>query len=221
MARYSHEPAPSSGWFFSFPGFVITGSVVPSELSNLIPPPAWGKYDKVIITQGGGDTGWGNGMYTNLKAKLGDYKPAKWDGVCWDWEMVGVDHTSEGFNDLMRATQEAGLINILSSTAEGPYQWGAPSKDATDIDWSLVDYFVPQMYGAAGTLPAEWETYAQYWVDGAGKPNLHGVTFGAIPMEKILWGMPSGQCDLATKFGGSGCVEWAYSPVVKPPPVLV
>jgi len=38
-------------------------------------------------------------------------------------------------------------------------------------------------------LPSEWETYAQYWVNGAGKPTIHDVTFAPIPMEKILWGM--------------------------------
>ena len=46
-------------------------------------------------------------------------------------------------------------------------------------------------YGAAGTLPAQWETYAQYWKDGAMKPNVHDVTFAAIPMKKAraarLW----------------------------------
>ena len=106
----------------------------------------------------------------------------------------------------------------VAHRAEGPYVWTPASKDATDIDWSLVDYFVPQMYGAAGTLPAEWETYAQYWKDGANKPNLHGVTFAPIPMEKFLWGMPAGTCEQAvSKYGGSGCVEWAYSPGVRPP----
>ena len=45
------------------------------------------------------------------------------------------------------------------------------------------------MYGAAGTLPAEWETYAQYWVDGAGKPSLHDVSLGVF-LEDFLdfWG---------------------------------
>lgn len=117
----------------------------------------------------------------------------------------------------MKATKAAGLINIVTSTAEGPYIWSAPNKDARGIDWSLVDYFVPQMYGAAGTLPAEWKQYAQYWKEGASKPTIHNVTFGPIPMEKFLWGMPAGTCDQAeSEFGGSGCVEWAYSPAVKP-----
>jgi len=217
VGSHSAQPAPSTGWFFSFPGQIITGSFTPSELTNVVPPPTWGNYDKKILTQGGGDTGWGNSMYSSLQAKLSEYKPAGWDGVCWDWETVGSDHTSEGLNTLMRATKDAGLINILTSTAEGPYIWNAQNKDATDIDWSLIDYFVPQMYGASGSLPSEWETYAQYWVDGAGKPTIHDVTFAPIPMEKILWGMPAGTCDQASdKYGGSGCVEWAYSPAVHP-----
>merc|ERR1711953_1451406 len=94
-------------------------------------------------------------------------------------------------------------MGILTSTAEGPYIWNAQNKDATDIDWSLIDYFVPQMYGASGSLPSEWETYAQYWVDGAGKPTIHDVTFAPIPMEKILWGMPAGTCGQAEKYGGA------------------
>lgn len=181
-------------------------------------PPAWGTYDKKILTQGGGDTGWGDSFYKRMEGMLADYKPSGWDGVCWDWETAGSDHTSAGFNSLMRATKAAGLVNILTSTAEGPYIWTAASKDATDIDWSLVDYFVPQMYGSAGTLPSVWEDYARYWTEGAAKPNIHGVTFAPIPMEKFLWGMPAGTCEQATKFGGSGCVEWAYSPAVPGPP---
>jgi len=214
VASHAARRAPSTGWFFSFPGTIVPGSFVPSELTSVVPPPAWGTYDKKILTQGGGETGWGNSLYSSLATKLSEYKPAGWDGVCWDWETVGSDHTSDGLNALMRATKEAGLINILTSTAEGPYIWNAPNKDATDIDWSLVDYFVPQMYGGPGTLPSEWETYAKYWVDGAGKPTIHDVTFAPIPMEKILWGMPAGTCGLAEKYGGGGCVEWAYSPAV-------
>lgn len=80
----------------------------------------------------------------------------------------------------------------------------------------LVDYFVPQLYGAAGTLPPEWRDYVHYWTSGAGKPNVHNVTFAKIPMQKIVWGMPYGTCDQGKPFGGSGCVEWAYSAGVKP-----
>jgi len=163
-------------------------------------------------------------MYQGLKANINEYQKAGWDGVCWDWEKVGADHTSSGFNDLMKATKAAGLLNIVTSTAEGPYVWTAASHDARDLDWSLVDYFVPQMYGAAGTLPAEWKEYAQYWTNGANKPNIHNTTFSPIPMKKFLWGMPAGTCEEAeSEFGGSGCIEWAYTPAVNPcpPSVLV
>lgn len=194
----------------------------PKEYGTILPPPYWGTYEKNILTQGGGDTDWGDSFYSDLKAQIGEYKPAGWDGVCWDWEKTSADHTSAGFNDLMNATKAAGLINILTSTAEGPYVWAAASSDATDIDWSLIDFFVPQIYGADGKLSdSNWPDYCQYWVDGAGKPNVHGVTFPSVPLEKILWGMPVGTCDQATeKYGGSGCVEWAYSPGVKPPSVV-
>jgi hypothetical protein len=30
--------------------------------------------------------------------------------------------------------------------------------------------------------------YAQYWLNGANKPNVHGVTFAAIPMKKVRIG---------------------------------
>jgi len=181
-------------------------------------------YGKKILTQGGGDTGWGDAVYATMKSQLNDYKPAGWDGVCWDWEKASSDHTSAGFNDLMKATKAAGLINIVTSTAEGPYVWQAPNKDARDIDWSLVDYFAPQMYGAAGTLPDQWKDYANYWKSGANKPTVHNVTFAPIPMDKFLWAMPADTCEQAEKeFGGSGCIEWAYSPAVHPPgePVVV
>lgn len=177
-------------------------------------PPINSTYDRKILTQGGGDTSWGDSLYKILEGEIPSYKPAGWDGVCWDWEKTTSDHTSEGFNKLMNATKQAGLINIVTSTAEGPYVWASANKDATGIDWSLVDFFVPQLYGAAGTLPDGWQEYAQYWVDGAGKPTLHNVTFSPIPMSKFLWGMPVGTCEQGAKYGGSGCIEWAYSPGV-------
>jgi len=216
VGSHSSSAAPATGWFFSFPGVAVSPPFTGTPYNQIVPPPTWGTYDKLILTQGGGDTGWGDSFYARLQDQLDQYKPAGWDGVCWDWETAGSDHTTEGFNALMNATKNEGLLNILTSTAEGPYMWSASSNDATGIDWSLIDYFVPQMYGASGTLPSAWETYAQYWVDGAGKPTIHDVTFAAIPMEKILWGMPSGTCSQAEKFGGSGCIEWAYSPAVNP-----
>lgn len=218
----SDQPAPNSGWFFSFPGLAVRPPFDPKEYGTILPPPAWGTYEKRILTQGGGDTSWGDGFYSTLQSQLSEYVPAGWDGVCWDWEKTSQDHTSAGFNALMKATKDAGLINIVTSTAEGPYIWSAQSSDATDIDWSLVDFFVPQIYGANGKLSdPNWPEYCQYWVDGAGKPNVHGVTFPPIPMEKILWGMPAGTCDQVEKYGGSGCVEWAYSPGVEPPGIMI
>lgn len=217
----SSKPAPSSGWFFSFPGLAVSPPFNATPYSQIVAPPSWGTYEHQILTQGGGDTGWGDSFYKHMESMLNNYKPFGWDGVCWDWETTSADHTSEGFNSLMKATKAAGLLNIVTSTAEGPYIWQSSNKDATGIDWSLVDYFVPQMYGASGTLPAQWKDYARYWMDGASRPNVHDVTFAAIPMEKFLWGMPAGTCDQAlSEFGGSGCVEWAYSPAIHPPPSL-
>lgn len=201
-----------------FTGVITNPPFDPQPYATIQPPPAWGSYSKNILTQGGGATDWGDKLYTKLKGQLSEYKKAGWDGVCWDWEKTSSDHSTEGFNDLMKEVKAAGLINIVTSTAEGPYVWAADNKDATGIDWSQVDYFAPQLYGAKGTLPDEWKDYANYWVNGAGKPNVHEVTFSAIPMEKFLWAMPAGQCDLAEKpFGGAGCIEWDYSPNVKPP----
>jgi len=188
-----------------------------NQYGPYLAPPKWGTYEKKILTQGGGGTTWGDAFYKQLASEVAGYKPAGWDGVCFDWEMTGADHTSDGFNSLMRAVKGAGLTVIVTSTAEGPYEWASASKDATGIDWSLVDYFAPQMYGAPGTLPSGWEDYARYWTEGAVKPNVHGVTFSAIPMEKFLWGMPAGTCGQAKQFGGAGCIEWDYKPGVNPP----
>jgi len=101
----SAKPAPSSGWFFAFPGLAVSPPFKATPYSQIVSPPAWGKYDKNILTQGGGDTGWGDSFYKRMEGYLGDYKPAGWDGVCWDWETAGADHTSAGFNSLMRATK--------------------------------------------------------------------------------------------------------------------
>lgn len=214
----SPDPAPSSGWFFMFSGLIVNPPFDPKPYATIMPPPTWGNYSKKILTQGGGGSDWGDGLYSKLEAQLPEYKKAGWDGVCWDWEKISSDHTTEGFNKLMRAVQAAGLINIVTSTAEGPYVWAAESKDATGIDWTAVDYFVPQLYAADGKLSDPlWPEYARYWVNGAKGKTVHNITFSPIPMKKFLWGMPAGTCDNATQFGGSGCIEWDYSPGIHPP----
>lgn len=201
-----------------FSGLIVNPPFDPVEYGTIMPAPSWGSYEKKILTQGGGGSDWGDSLYTKLKSQIPEYKKAGWDGVCWDWEKVSSDHTTEGFNSLMHAVKAAGLINIITSTAEGPYVWACQSKDATGIDWSAIDYFAPQLYAADGKLsdPA-WPEYVKYWQNGAGKPNVHNVTFSAIPMKKFLWGMPAGTCNQTANFGGSGCIEWDYSPGVKPP----
>lgn len=205
-----------------FSGLIVNPPFTPKPYATIMPPPSWGKYEKKILTQGGGGTDWGDNLYAKLKKQLPEYKKAGWDGVCWDWEKTSSDHTTDGFNDLMSAVKDAGLINIVTSTAEGPYVWAAQSKDATGIDWSAVDYFVPQLYGADGKLSDPlWPEYARYWVHGAGKPTVHNVTFSPIAVNKLLWGMPAGTCEQAKQFGGSGCIEWDYSPSVHPPAAVV
>ena len=218
VASAASAPAPPSGWFFSFPGDTVAPPFTPTAYGPILAAPTWGAYAQKLLTQGGGGSTWGDALYKTMTASIPAYKAAGWGGVCWDWEQTGADHTTAGFNALMNATKAAGLINVVTTTAEGPYSWQAPDKDARGIDWSLVDYFAPQMYGAAGTLPSGWRTYAEYWTAGANKPNIHGVTFGPIPLSKFLWAMPVGTCaDAEGSYGGAGCVEWAYDPSNKPP----
>ena len=103
------------------------------------------------------------------------------------------------------------LICVVTSTAEGPYQWGAPSKDATGINWDNIDYFVPQLYGASGAMSSGWQTYAKFWKTGG--TSLHGVKFKAPPNNKMLWGVTPGQGSAAQGVGGgSGYIEWCYDP---------
>ena len=116
VGSHSSQPAPSAGWFFSFPGLTVSPPFTPKDGGSIPPPPMWGSYDKKILTQGGGDTSWGNGLYGHLKGQLANYTAGGWDGVCWDWEKTSADHTSAGFNGLMRATKAAGLLNIVTST---------------------------------------------------------------------------------------------------------
>merc|ERR1712146_252895 len=108
-----------------------------------------------------------------------------------------------------KATKDAGLINIVTSTAEGPYVWSASSKDARDIDWSLVDYFVPQMYGAAGTHQLSGKN-----MRAIGKMVPISPMCIMLRLLQSQWTNSCGVCQQVrvikpTEFGGSGCIEWA------------
>jgi hypothetical protein len=203
---------PTTGILFNFPGLIVEPPFTPVS-NTFIPRNPIGSYMEKILTQGGGPTSWGDELYTTLVSQLQEYASSGWDGVMWDWEVTAADHTTAGFNMLMAATKEAGLINYVTTTAVGPYLWRAPDTDATGIDWSYVDYFVPQMYGADGANYDENELnqYYTYWTSGGGV-NIHGVTFASPPMSKFLWGLFAGTCEVADRWEGSGCVEWAYSP---------
>jgi len=203
---------PTSGILFNFPGLIVDPPFTPVT-NAFIPRNPMGNYEEKILTQGGGDDQWGNELYSRLASQLQEYASSGWDGVMWDWEVTAADHTTAGFNMLMAATKQAGLINYVTTTAVGPYEWNAPDTDATGIDWSYVDYFVPQMYGADGRNypPAELNQYYTYWTSGGGV-NIHGVNFASPPMSKFLWGLFVGTCEVADGWEGIGCVEWAYSP---------
>jgi hypothetical protein len=204
---------PTSGILFSFPGMIVVPPLSPIT-NDFIPRNPTGNYAEKILTQGGGPTQWGDDLYRTLASQLQEYASSGWDGVMWDWEVTASDHTTAGFNMLMAATKQAGLINYVTTTAVGPYLWNAPDTDATGIDWSYVDYFVPQMYGASGANypPDELNRYYTYWKNGGGISPFTGVNFVSPPMSKFLWGLFVGTCGVADGWEGIGCVEWAYSP---------
>ena len=186
---------PTSGWAFAFPG-LLTDTVPPMGGNNTwdtnLPLPI-DRYEKKIFTFGGGGTTWGDAVYAKLEAMLPRAKALGWDGVAYDWEMTGTDHTTAGFNKLLAATQQAGLLCLVTTTAEGPYSWQAPDKDATGVDWSSVDFLAPQLYGASGDDYAakDLASYVAFWKQASTGPvkNVHGVTFRGPPAAKFLWAL--------------------------------
>lgn len=204
-------PAPTSGTFISFPGLIVEPPFTAG--SGRIPKIPNGNYLHKVLTQGGGGTKWDDTLYAKMESELGQYKAGGWDGVMWDWEVVGPGHTTSGFNNLMAATKAAGLLNYVTTDAEGPYSWTADDKDATGIDWSQVDFLVLQMYGASGDdFPdSQLQRYYNYWANGGGT-SIHNTIFKAPPTSKLMWGLKVGTCGRASGFQPPSCVEWAYSP---------
>jgi hypothetical protein len=204
------DPPPTGVIYTTFPGLVVTPPFTSG--SGSIPADPSGDFTMKVLCQGGGGDVWDDTVYTTMTSQLADVKSAGWAGFMIDWEQVGAGHTTDGFNAFMAAVKAAGLTNFVTSTAEGPYTWSADT-DASGIDWANVDYFVPQMYGPSGANYPDTELtqYKDYWLNGAGV-NIHSTTFSAIPVEKIMWGLQVGTCDVASDWGGAGCFEWAYSP---------
>lgn len=211
---YGSEPsctkgsAPSTGaTVLSFPGRLLS-TVPPLQYPSV--PRSWAGTS--ILTTGGGDAEWDDDTYTSQAALLPYIKKSGYDGVCYDWEMVGAKHSTDGFNQLMYRTKKAGLTSIVTTTGEGPYRWNAASKDATGILWENIDYFVPQLYDSKGKMYANWHTYADFW-KRAGFSSINDVTFSPPPAEKILWGVtPSHGPSVVASNGGAGYVEWCYDP---------
>jgi len=152
-------------------------------------------------------------MYIAQSKLLPAIKAKGYDGVCYDWEMVGKGHSMEEFNRLMSQTKQLGLLNILTTTAEGPHQWDASPKDATGIDWDNIDYLAPQLYDPNGEMYPNWRTYADFWKGTDAIMSINNVTFIPPPSDKILWGVPPSQGPMVmARNGGAGYVEWCYTP---------
>ena len=144
-------------WMLSFPGEVISDiSLTALSKKASVPVCQQPVYEKYILTQGGGNTTWNKDIYTQLTAQASSSAlHAGWDGICYDWEYLDPseswdDHVTY-FNKMTEATKNAGLLCIVTSLGMGPAPaWGPdplPSAaDLTGIDWSHVDYFVPQLY---------------------------------------------------------------------------
>jgi len=208
-APVQHAPAPTSGTLFSFPGLLVEPPFTAG--SGGIPNIPTGNYLHKVLTQGGGGTSYDDTLYAKMESQLGQYKAAGWDGVMWDWEVVGPGHTTSGFNKLMAATKAAGLINYLTTNAEGPYSWTAVDRDATGIDWTQVDFLVLKMYGWDGAdFPdSDLQRYYNYWANGGGL-SIQNTIFKAPPMSKFMWGLKVGTCSKASSWQSPSCVEWAY-----------
>lgn len=221
--------APTSGWAFAFPGQLekTPGSPAGAHPWDALLPTPVSQYDQKIYTFGGGGTVWDDDVYAQVAAVLPQMKQLGWDGVCFDWEEVGTGHTTKGFNKLLRAAKSAKLLSIVTSTAEGPYQWSAADKDATGIEWDLADYFLPQMYGgdakALNYAQPAFHQYLNYWklAGTAPQKSIHGVTFRAPAAAQFLWGIQADPASqnyvapddvLAMWPETAGTVLWDYSP---------
>ena len=177
----------NSAWFFAFPGYWGTNiSDVCKNQSGVYGNP---DYSQNILTIGGGGTDWGDSLYTTLQNTIPSWKEEGWTGICLDWEVISTDHTDEGFNTLLAAIKNAGLLCIITTTANGPYQ-GADGKTFS-LDWNNVDFVIPQLYGGSGITTDEYINYMDYWLTGSNPTGgVHNITFDSpLPIDKLLWGV--------------------------------
>lgn len=208
--------APTEGDAYAFPGSFDDAINAIPDIGEKSVLPQGNDYSNKILTIGGGDTLWGDDLYSQVQAKLAAIKGAGWTGVCYDWETVGEDHTTEAFNELTKATRSADLLCVVTTTAEGPYRWEPADKDATGIDWDSVDYLEPQLYGGDGKAypEADLKEYAQYWIKGAGTSVVSGVTFAAPAPDQLVWACVPGSVDYLKEVAptSAGYTIWAYDP---------
>eukprot|EP01062_Namystynia_karyoxenos_P076900 TRINITY_DN762_c0_g1_i2.p1 TRINITY_DN762_c0_g1~~TRINITY_DN762_c0_g1_i2.p1 ORF type:complete len:336 (+),score=125.24 TRINITY_DN762_c0_g1_i2:83-1009(+) len=173
-----------------------------------------GDYALKVLNLGGGGTQWDDAQI----AAAAEFAPhirndLGYDAICLDTEVMGTFQMSNLLS-LFRTAKAAGLITVLTTTAEGPYSGcDSPNDCWKDIKWDDVDYLVPQMYGASGTNypSAQLLQYAAFWKAGGGQ-GIHGKFPGPSNLNSILWGINSGTGPGVLKelgFGG-GYIDWAY-----------
>lgn len=167
-----------------------------------------------VLNLGGGGTQWDDAQIAaatefipKIKSDLG------FDGVCLDTEVMGR-FSMPNFLAMFAAAKAAGLVSILTTTAEGPYV-GCDSPDDcwASIRWDDIDYIVPQMYGASGgNYPtAQLQQYADFWRRGGGQ-GVHGKFPGPADLNKVVWGLTTGTgASVQRTLGfGAGYIDWAY-----------
>ena len=207
---HMQTPTDTSYWYFAFPGIYPVPSrchQVPADAKN---------FKQKILTIGGGPTTWGDKLYEQVRLEVQGSRSIydEWDGICVDWEMTGADHTNNGFNAMTAAIKKAGKLMVLTTTAEGPWKIvtptsGKPKGDFTTIDWSNIDYLVPQLYGGTGAMyvSPELGKYAEWW-NNPTTPSIHGATFSKIDTNKILWGITPGAEKTVFNPVGGGFITW-------------
>ena len=108
------------------------------------------------MCQGGGDILWSADLFNKLAGLAPATQKAGWKGIMFDFEYHDGTFDAKAFNAMTKAYKDLHLIVSVTTLQMGPACHpsvrvcgaGAPeiAVDMTGIDWSTIDFLVPQLY---------------------------------------------------------------------------
>eukprot|EP01063_Lacrimia_lanifica_P016302 TRINITY_DN22908_c0_g1_i1.p1 TRINITY_DN22908_c0_g1~~TRINITY_DN22908_c0_g1_i1.p1 ORF type:complete len:273 (+),score=80.84 TRINITY_DN22908_c0_g1_i1:71-889(+) len=159
----------------------------------------------------------------------GELQAKGYNGVIFDFELFNFEWSAAdnaALNGAFAKIKAAGMYSAWTTAAMGPYQNASATAAPIDIDWTALDFVLPEMYDAhQNYLGNGLPTYAKWWAQGG--LSLHNYRL-ATPVDpahtQVVWGASTQAAGVGSGIGidtytaayaatnlPGGFMEWVYS----------